>query len=235
MHCAWIQCAFRGPSDVYSVNRWMNVWIYLVFSLLADVLPCGEPVCRGACRLSQGRYWFMLACSFEVAGSVQILCRAQGRSWPFSLWSFRAPVMINAFHVNTCMHIYISAFKRSTWSTVSLNGIRSACINPPDKTSVCNSVINTLPVPSDWNSETLPVPVWTGADPGRWYGSYLRYDLRSVSKMVNNNPRKLFTCSSPLQASDPFLNEKVFKLNYLTEISADLIKLTPLAKLTPEY
>lgn len=62
-----------------------------------------------------------------------------------------------------------------------------------------------------------------------------KYDLRYVSKMVNNYPRRLLNYSSPLQASYPFLNEKVFKLNYLTEIPADLVKLTHLAKLTPKH
>lgn len=69
--------------------------------------------------------------------------------------------------------------------------------------------------------------------PGLSMNPMTRNDMRYVSRMVNNYPRRLLNYCSPLQASIPFLDEKVFKLNHLTEIAADHVKLVPLAKLTP--
>jgi hypothetical protein len=54
---------------------------------------------------------------------------------------------------------------------------------------------------------------------GKSMNPLTKKDMRYVSNMVNNYPRKTFNYTSPLQASQIFLNEKVFKLRNCNKIN----------------
>ena len=51
-----------------------------------------------------------------------------------------------------------------------------------------------------------------------------------ISLMINNYSRALFKFKSPLEVSKIFLNEKVFELNNLKEISISKVIFKPLIK-----
>ena len=53
-------------------------------------------------------------------------------------------------------------------------------------------------------------------------------DIRFVSNNVNNYPRKMFNYKSPLEVSQSFLNEKVFKLNNFHPLPCNQVKLKPI-------
>ena len=63
---------------------------------------------------------------------------------------------------------------------------------------------------------------------GKSMNSLTRVDVRYVSNNVNNYPRKKLGYKSPLEVSKPFLNEKVFKLNYLHPLKCNQVKLKPI-------
>ena len=55
-----------------------------------------------------------------------------------------------------------------------------------------------------------------------------RKDIRYVSNMVNNYPRKKFQYHTPLELAKNFFNEKVFKLNNLHPLPNSQVKMKPI-------
>lgn len=63
---------------------------------------------------------------------------------------------------------------------------------------------------------------------GKSMNDMTKKDMRYVSNMVNNYPRKKFQYQTPLELSKPFLNEMVFKLNNLHTLPSCQVKMKPI-------
>ena len=59
---------------------------------------------------------------------------------------------------------------------------------------------------------------------------YVNKDMDYISLMINNYSRALFKFKSPLEVSKILLNEKVFELNNIKEISISKVIFKPLIK-----
>ena len=58
--------------------------------------------------------------------------------------------------------------------------------------------------------------------------SLSKHDIRYVSNMVNNYPRKSLQFHTPIEATEIFLNKEVLKLNNLKALPLDQVKLKPI-------